>query len=211
MNELDILLRAPATLCLLLANVVISLAAFGNERLVERLMFDVSRIRRNKEYYRMFTSGFIHGDPFHLLMNMIGLYYLGPYLEMTTYTPGFILIYFSSLFAGSAWTFLEHYRDMGYRALGASGAVSGITTAAAVFFPFAQIMVLFALPMPLGIFAICYIIFSAWASRANMRDGIGHSAHLGGALMGVAIVCLIWPEAPQHAWDQFLSSLPTRF
>ena len=63
--------------------------------------------------------------------------------------------------------------------------------------------------MPLGVFALCYIVFSAWASRSNMRDGIGHGAHLGGALAGIAIVCLFWPEAPQGAWEQFMATLPT--
>ena len=45
----------------------------------------------------------------------------------------------------------------------------------------------------------------------RVRDGIGHAAHLGGALMGIAIVCLFWPEAPQRAWEEFVASLPTRF
>lgn len=211
MNELEILFHAPATLALLIANVVISIAAFGNARLVDRLLFDMNRIRRFNEWYRMVTSGFIHVDPFHLFLNMLALYFMGPFLEARTGTIGFIVIYFTSLVAGSAWSFMEHFRQPNYRSLGASGAVSGITTATAVFFPFAQIMVFFALPMPLGVFAICYIAFSAWASRSNIRDGIGHSAHLGGALMGIAIVCLFWPEAPQNAWEQFVATLPTRF
>lgn len=209
MNE--ILLQSPATLSLLIANVVLSFAAFANVRLLDRMLFDMNRIRRFNEWYRFVSSGFIHGDPFHLFMNMLALYFMGPYLEFTTGTVGFLAIYFASLLAGSAWTFMEHYRDANYRALGASGAVSGITTAAAVFYPFAQIYVFFALPMPLGVFALCYIAYSIWASRTGVRDGIGHAAHLGGALMGVAIVCVFWPSAPQRAWDQFVATLPTSF
>jgi membrane associated rhomboid family serine protease len=207
----ELLLSSPATLALLIANVVISIAAFGNARLLDRLMLDVNRIRRFNEWYRMITSGFIHGDPFHLFMNMLALYFLGPYLELVVGTVGFVIIYFASLIAGSAWAYMEHYRDPNYRALGASGAVSGVTTAAAVFFPFANILIFFLLPMPLAVFAICYIVFSAWASRSRVNDGIGHAAHLGGALMGIAIVCLFWPEAPQAAWEAFLGTLPTRF
>lgn len=207
----NILFQAPATLALLIANIVLSFAAFNNARIVDRLLFDMNRIRRFKEWYRMFTSGFIHGDPFHLFFNMLALYFMGPYLELTTGTVGFLIIYVTSLFAGSMWTYMEHYRDPNYRALGASGAVSGVTTAAAVFYPFAEILLFFALPMPLGLFAICYVGFSWWASRSRVRDGIGHAAHLGGALMGIAIVCLFWPEAPQSAWEQFVATLPTRF
>ena len=206
---MDEVLQSPATYALLLANIVVSFAAFSNVRLLDRLLFDMNRIRRFNEWYRTVTSGFIHGDPFHLFMNMLALYFMGPALESVVGTGGFLIIYFASLLAGSAWTFMEHFRDPNYRALGASGAVSGITTAAAVFFPFAQIYVFFALPMPFGVFAICYIAYSVWASRTGIRDGIGHAAHLGGALMGVAIVCLFWPEAPERAWQQFLATLPT--
>ncbi len=212
MTEFEILLRAPATLALLIANIAISIAAFGNARLMDRLLFDMNRIRRFNEWYRMVTSGFIHGDPFHLFMNMLALFFLGPYLELLAIgTMPFLIVYMVSLVAGSLWTYMEHYRDVNYRALGASGAVSGVTTAAAMFFPFSTIYVLFALPMPMIVFAICYIIFSAWASRSGIRDGIGHAAHLGGALAGIAIVCVFWPEAPQAAWRQFVATLPTSF
>lgn len=212
MTEFEILLRAPATLALLIANIAISIAAFGNVRLMDRLLFDMNRIRRFNEWYRMVTSGFIHGDPFHLFMNMLALFFLGPYLELLAIgTMPFLIVYMVSLVAGSLWTYMEHYRDVNYRALGASGAVSGVTTAAAMFFPFSTIYVLFALPMPMIVFAICYIIFSAWASRSGIRDGIGHAAHLGGALAGIAIVCVFWPEAPQAAWRQFVATLPTSF
>lgn len=212
MTEFEILLRAPATLALLIANIAISIAAFGNVRLMDRLLFDMNRIRRFNEWYRMVTSGFIHGDPFHLFMNMLALFFLGPYLELLAIgTMPFLTVYMVSLVAGSLWTYMEHYRDVNYRALGASGAVSGVTTAAAMFFPFSTIYVLFALPMPMIVFAICYIIFSAWASRSGIRDGIGHAAHLGGALAGIAIVCVFWPEAPQAAWQQFVATLPISF
>ena len=209
MNEIELLLRSPATLALLVANIAISIAAFNNDKIIDQLMFDVGRMRRGKQWYRMVTSGFIHGDPLHLFMNMLALYFMGPYLEYFTTTSGFLIIYFGSLLAGSLWTWMEHFRDMSYRALGASGAISGVTTGTAVFAPFVQIMAFFLLPMPLIVFAICYIVWSAWASRSNIRDGIGHGAHLGGALAGIAIVCLFWPDAPRSVFDQFLQMLPT--
>ena len=209
MHEIEVLLASPATLALLIANIGLSVVAFGNASIVDRLLFDINRMRKSKEWYRGVTSGFIHGDPFHLFMNMLALYFMGPFVEYVAGTVGFLVIYFAALIGGSLWTYMEHFRDSNYRALGASGAVSGVTTAAAVFAPFAQIYLFFAIPMPLGLFAICYIGYSAWASRANVRDGIGHAAHLGGALMGIAIVCIFWPQYPQRALEQFMATLPT--
>ena len=72
------------------------------------------------------------------------LFFLGPFLEITIKTPAFVGIYFASLIGGSLWTYMEHFRDLNYRALGASGAVSGITLAAALFYPLATILVFFA-------------------------------------------------------------------
>jgi membrane associated rhomboid family serine protease len=166
-------------------------------------------MRRGNEWWRMITSGFVHGDPFHLMMNMLALFFLGPSLEYIVKTGPFLAIYMLSLLAGSLWTWMEHFRDTNYRALGASGAVSGITTAIAMFAPFATIYAFFALPMPLIVFAACYIIWSAWASQSRVQDGIGHGAHLGGALAGVALVCVFWPGAVRGLWDQFVATLPT--
>ncbi len=205
MNELDQLLESPASLILLATNIGVSLAAFSNDRLLDRLLFDVSRMRRNGEWYRMFTSGFVHGDPFHLLVNMLALYFLGQPLEMIVGTAPFIGIYIGSLLAGSLWTWMEHFRDLNYRALGASGAISGVTTAVAMFVPTATIYVFFALPMPLILFAALYIGWSAWASSTGVRDGLGHAAHLGGALAGIAIICIGWPDVPQQMVDQIMA------
>jgi membrane associated rhomboid family serine protease len=122
-------------------------------------------------------------------------------------TVPFLGIYFGSLLVASAWTWMEHFRDPNYRALGASGAISGMTSAAALFFPFSTIYAFFAIPMPLIVFALLYIIWSAMAAVGNVRDGIGHAAHLGGALGGIAIVCIFWPEAPQAMIDQLADRL----
>jgi membrane associated rhomboid family serine protease len=102
---------------------------------------------------------------------------------------------------------MEHWRDLNYRALGASGAVSGVTMAAALIVPTA-IFIFFFVPMPAIIFAVLFIGYSAWASRSNIRDGIGHAAHLGGALTGVALMCIFWPAYVQQGWQKVLNTLP---
>src|SRR5262245_57312172 len=176
----QLLIASPATLALLATNILLSIAAWPNVRLLDAMLFDVTLIRRGSEFHRMITSGFIHGDPMHLFMNMLALFFLGPPLEVTIGTWTFLGVYLASLMGGSLWTYMEHFRELNYRALGASGAVSGITTAAAIFFPLSTIRVFFALPMPFILFAALYIGWSAWAAASRVRDGIGHAAHLGG-------------------------------
>jgi membrane associated rhomboid family serine protease len=187
------ILSAQITLALMVITIGVSVVAFNRPRLMDALILDMQAIVRRREYHRLLTSGFVHGDPMHLFMNMLTLFFLGPGLEQMVGPAGFALVYFASLLAGSGWTMLEHFRDMSYRALGASGAISGVTIVFALFAPFAMIIV-FILPMPAILFAVFYIGWSAWSSGRS-TDGIGHAAHLGGALMGVVLTCLLWPEA----------------
>lgn len=187
------ILHTPVTLTVLIATIAVSIAGFGNPRLTDALILDVQAILRRREYHRLLTSGFVHGDPMHLFMNMLTLFFLGPALEEMVGPVGFALVYFASLLAGSAWAVMEHFRNLSYRALGASGAVSGVTVVFALFAPLASIIV-FILPMPAIVFAALYIGWSIYAA-GRVNDGIGHEAHLGGALMGVVLTCLLWPAA----------------
>jgi membrane associated rhomboid family serine protease len=190
------ILHTPVALLVLVATIAISIMGFGNPRFTDALILDVHAIVKRREYHRLLTSGFVHGDPLHLFMNMLTLFFLGPGLERMAGSTGFAIIYFASLLAGSAWAVMEHLRSASYRALGASGAVSGVTVVFALFAPFAQIIV-FILPMPAIVFAVLYIAWSAYAS-GRVNDGIGHEAHLGGALMGLVLTCLIWPTAIEN-------------
>ncbi|MDP3737089.1 MAG: rhomboid family intramembrane serine protease [Hyphomonadaceae bacterium] len=204
--NMQVLMAAHAALGLLATNIILSIVAFGNMRLLDAMMFDIGRIKRNHEYHRTITSGFIHGDPAHLFMNMLSLFFIGPAIEGALGTWVFLAFYMACLLGGSAWTLMEHWRDSNYRALGASGAVSGVTAAFGLFAPF-QMIIVFVIPMPAILFAVLFIAYSAFAS-GRIRDGIGHAAHLGGALTGVALVCIFWPGAVRSLWDQVLARLP---
>ena len=206
-NPLVVLQVAPATMALLIANLIVSLAAFQNVRLTDRLIFDITYIRRRNQYYRFVTSAFIHGDGLHIFMNLLALYFMGPFLEVQIGTPAFLAMYFACLLAGSAWTYLDHFRDGNYRALGASGAISGIMAAASIFGPLQEILVFFVLPMPFILATALYIGWSVWASHNQVRDGIGHAAHLGGALMGIALVCLLYPQIARNAFDTVAAAI----
>jgi membrane associated rhomboid family serine protease len=205
--NLQMLMSAHATLALLATNIILSVVAFSNPRLIEAMLFDIGRIRRNNEWHRTITSGFIHGDPMHLFMNMLSLFFIGPWLEGGLGTWTFLAFYMACLVAGSAWTLMEHWRNMNYKALGASGAVSGVVAAFGLFAPF-QLIIFFVVPMPAILFALLFIAYSAFASGGRVQDGIGHAAHLGGALMGVVLVCVFWPAAIRYAWEEILIRLP---
>jgi membrane associated rhomboid family serine protease len=83
------------------------------------------------DYWRLITGGFLHSvSPFHILLNMYVLYWLGTMLEPVLGNVRFLALYLASLLAGSlgALIFAEPARET----VGASGAVFGLMAAAFV-------------------------------------------------------------------------------
>ena len=118
------------------------------------------------------------------------------------------MIYFVSLIAGSAWTWMEHFRDANYRALGASGAISGVTSAAALFFPFADdLSVLRPADAADRLRAGLTSSGLPWRPQAVRATASATRLTLAARSPGVVIVCLLWPEAPQAMIDQLADRL----
>jgi membrane associated rhomboid family serine protease len=84
---------------------------------------------REGEYWRLVTSGFLHGGLFHLLANMLALYILGQMVEPALGRVRFGLLYFVSLLCGSFGALLLSPDSL---TVGASGAVFGLMGGAAV-------------------------------------------------------------------------------
>lgn len=191
------LLQAPITLALLLSNLGVSgYALLADPSLIGELSFQPRRIRRNGEYYRFLTAGFVHAGGTHLAFNMITFYFFGPLLERILGAGAFLVLYFGSELAAHALTFLLNRDDPHYSAVGASGAVSGVVFAFCVFFPLRNLYLFFALPIPAIVFAFGYVFGSIYAMRGGGRQGgasdwIAHEAHVGGALAGVVITVAI--------------------
>ena len=197
----DLLAQAPATLLLLVANVVVSLYALSNPSAIDQLAFRPQRVLREGEWWRLLTGGFVHAGIAHLAFNMITLYFFGPQLEANVFGPvRFLLLYFGSELAAHALTLAAHHDDPHYAAVGASGAVSGVLFGFCLFRPFAMLGIFFVIPMPAIVFAVVYVVGSIWAmrrsgERGGMTGGIAHEAHLGGAIGGLLLTVLLEPRA----------------
>jgi membrane associated rhomboid family serine protease len=208
MDFLDQLLHAQVTLILLAATTAVSIFAFNNPPLRDALMLDVGAIRRRGEVWRLVTAGFVHGDPAHLFFNMLTLLFFGPPLEIGVGRGDYAILYFGSLLGGSALSALENWRRRDYRALGASGAIAGLTVCFSVFAPMALIGLFFVLPVPAILYSVGFIAFSWYASNRFGDSGIGHTGHLGGALAGLVTTCLLFPAVVRALPDTLSRGLP---
>lgn len=203
---MDSLIASPVTLGLLVLNVIASLIAFQNPRFMDQNILWIRPMRDRAEWYRALSSGFLHVNGPHLLLNMYGLWLFGPICEHVLGGVGFAIVYFASLIGGSVWAYLHNQNSPEYRAAGASGALSGMVLAFCLFEPFAILLAFFVIPMWGIVFGVLYVAISyAFSMRENRV--IGHEAHLGGAVAGVIATLLVRPET----WSEFVAQAAQRF
>lgn len=163
-------------------------------------VFDVDKILLDKEYKRLISAGFLHANWFHFAFNMFALLSFGGSVELFFGTIPFLILYFASMIGGNLLALYIHRNHGDYRALGASGAISGVIFASIVLFPDGSIS-LFLLPIHIKswIFGILFVLISVLGIKSQ-RDNIGHEAHLGGAIIGVLLTPLFAPSFLEIKW-----------
>lgn len=197
------------TIGLIAMTVIISVLAFRDNQLFNKLSFWVGPIRSG-DYGRLVSSGFVHADYQHLAFNMLSLYFFGDILDISLYPFNYTLIALVSLLGGNLLSLRLHLDELNYRAVGASGMVSGLIFSAIILYP--DILIgFFIIPpfLPGWIFGLLFIGISVFGMRAN-ADNIGHDAHLGGALSGLIITILLFPQmALQHLFHVLALLIPS--
>ena len=79
--------------------------------------------------------------------------------------------------------------------VGASGAIFGVLTAFAILFPNTEFRIYFLIPVKAKYFVGFYLLWEIYqAYQNNINDSTAHLAHIGGALVGAAIV-LFWRKS----------------
>ena len=189
-------MHAPVTFVLIGITCLVSWMAFNNRKLMDRLILWPPAIDKHRQYDRLVTYGFIHGDFMHLLFNMITLFFFGQQIEqLMTRVLGFWVypvFYISALVVSILPTYLKNQNNPNYLSLGASGAVSAVLFAFVLLAPWSTIGVMF-IPMPAIVFAVLYVGYSIWMDRRG-GDRINHSAHLAGAAYGVLFMAIMEPR-----------------
>lgn len=171
---------------------LVSYKGFNDISFFRKFEFHIGSIRAG-EQYRMFTSAFLHADIMHLVFNMLTLYFFAPVVIVYMGILPFLLVYFASLFCGSLLSLYFHKNDHSYRAIGASGAVTGVLYSAILLRPDMTIGLFFFIGIPAYLFGIGYLLYSIYGMRAK-NDNIGHTAHFGGAIGGYVITLSRMPE-----------------
>ena len=191
------------TLTLLVITVALSLFGFANKKVINDFIFYPPAIKRDNEWWRFITNGFIHADLGHLAFNMFSFYMFGDFVEkyfiVLFNEKGkalYLAMYLTALVICLIPTYFMQRNDNHYRSLGASGAVSAVVFAGVFLDPTIKIG-LFIIPpiIPGFIFGPLYLLMTIYMSKRG-GDNINHSAHFWGSVWGVGfliIACKIFP------------------
>ena len=130
------------------------------------------------------TNLFVHANIWHILFNMITLYFFGTFLLRLVGTRTFLLIYFLGGIMGNI--FFMIFANFGIRAtpydivVGASGAIFALGGALALITPRLRVFVFpIPAPMPLWVAVIGGFVL------ISFFPGVAWQGHLGGIVVGL--------------------------
>ncbi|MDH3583562.1 MAG: rhomboid family intramembrane serine protease [Phycisphaerae bacterium] len=157
--------------------------------------FNIQQAFNEWQLWRLFTYQFLHADLFHLLFNMIALYFFGPLMERWWGSRRFLGFY---LFCGmcgaviySLLAFVPNLLNTSASTplVGASGSIYGILIGCAVLYPHQRVMLLIPpIPMSLRTLAIILMAVILLSLISGSQNAGGEAAHLGGAILGYILV-----------------------
>jgi membrane associated rhomboid family serine protease len=139
------------------------------------------------DWWRLMTAAFLHYGPFHLLLNMIGLYWFGSLLERRIGSGRFVLLYLVSGLAGSAGALVVSPNSA---TVGASGAIFGILGAGLVLEQ--QRDYVFG-GSALGVIVANLVLTFAWSGNISV------GGHIGGLIGGAAATLALSRFGRGHA------------
>jgi membrane associated rhomboid family serine protease len=129
--------------------------------------------------WTLVTNMFVHAGIWHILANMLVLFFFGGFLHRLIGAGNFLITYFGGGILGGILYILlgEPY----ITAVGASGAVYALAGALVVLMPNLRVLVYFIIPMRLWM--VILVFFVLW----SFIPGVAWQAHLGGLVFGLAM------------------------
>jgi membrane associated rhomboid family serine protease len=159
-----------------LVYIAVNIAHFTGGSIIQYLALSRSTFFDNP--WTIVTYMFTHQDFFHILFNMLTLYFFGQFLNRLVGTRIFLTIYFiGGLVSGLVILLLSPVISS---TIGASGAIFALGGALAVMTPQLKVFI-FPIPVPMPLWVAILVTFLVLA----LIPGVSWQGHLGGLLTGL--------------------------
>lgn len=157
-----------------------------NQYIIDYLAFDPNLFTALTQPWRFITYMFLHGGGFHLLFNMLWLWWMGRSVEETIGPRSFTVLFLGSGIGGAFFHIALSFLYGTSYVIGASGAVFGVMVAFAYMFPRVPIMLIFLPPIEArfvvaGLIALDVLFIGS-------GDNVARLVHLGGAGVGYLLI-----------------------
>jgi membrane associated rhomboid family serine protease len=173
------------------------------------------------QVWQLLTYAFLHttSSPWHILFNMLFLWWFGSDVEDLYGPREFLLFYLAAAMFGGVvhvllycvgWIPPVHVLEFGEAVavtpivLGASGAVAAVLLLCAFHFPTRIIYVFMLFPVPIWLFLVFIIGLDLFTFLGRQRTGVAVDVHLAGALFAFLYyrrhwrLSTLWPDL--KAW-----------
>jgi membrane associated rhomboid family serine protease len=169
--------------------------------------FSTGKAFMQLEVWRFITFQFLHGSIWHLVFNMLGLYFVGWMVEDRLGTRRFAAFYLACGICGAGLYLLLNVAAISLASLGidanvpallfadpyttlvgASAGVFGVLMAAAFLRPRETVYIFFAVPMKLKYAVYIFLGLAAVNLLAGGPNAGGDAAHVGGAIAGALFI-----------------------
>ncbi len=172
-----------ATMILILINAaVFVLAYFIVPTLFSYLAMTPALVILRNWWFQVFTYMFMHGSFWHLLFNMLGLFFFGVQVERRIGSNEFLLFYLLSGVVAGLFSLLVYWLTGAYAVslVGASGAVFAVLLAFATYYPTARILLFGIVPIRAPVLVIGYAVLEIVSMFSRNRGNVAHLTHLAG-------------------------------
>lgn len=160
--------------------------------------------------WQLFTYMFLHGDFWHLLLNMFALWMFGAELENTWGSKRFLTYYIiCGVGAGVCNLLIAPLFTTVGPTVGASGAIYGILVAFGYLFPNRNIYIYGLIPVKAKYLVLFYMLLEIFSIAGRSNSGIAHMAHLGGGVVGLIYLLILYKGSPNNFFNS--SGLKDKF
>ncbi|GAB3922952.1 rhomboid family intramembrane serine protease [Larkinella terrae] len=193
-----ILINTIVFLLLLILKVILTLAEMSGvyTLIVDQLRLPASLSVFIMKPWTMITYFFTHEDVFHILFNMLFLYWFGRLIDEYLGNRRLVALYMLGGLAGglayiAIYNLLPYFHEQvsDSRMLGASAAAFSVAVGASTLLPNYTFHLLFFGPVRIKYIAFFYIVLSL--ARSIGPNAGGDLSHLGGALVGFLFIKML--------------------